>query len=332
LGSAARRLVAKLRETETSVYTVDISDLHPSVQQAVEWQDNPPPDECCSGTIVFCVNPREVLGYLLRKGPGLIKGKKLVGYWWWELEVVPPSWLVIAECFDEIWCSSHFVYDAFARSVSHPLVKYVAPSIKTPPKQAGSGRESSVFKVLSAFDLNSFLARKNPEGAIRAFRTAFGDETDKRLILKVTGANVKQAEMTKVNAMVQGMSNVQIVTSILLQSEFADMVADSNVFLSLHRSEGLGLVLLESMAAGVPVIATAWSGPMDFLTHRNAALVDYHLRDVRPGEYAPDVPGCKWAEPSVEHAALWLQRLQQHPEMAKRLGQRGRETVRELYG
>ena len=83
-------------------------------------------------------------------------------------------------------------------------------------------------------------------------------------------------------------------------------------------------------AKSQPVIATAYSGNLDFTRPENTLLVDYHLTPVRDGEYL-EWEGQHWAEPSVEHAAAHMRRLYDDRAFASALGARGQKTVLEEY-
>ena len=111
-----------------------------------------------------------------------------------------------------------------------------------------------------------------------------------------------------------------VVDEHLTYAEVLSLNASSDVYLSLHRAEGLGLNLLEAMSLGKPVVGTAWSGNTDFMTDENSCLVDYTLIPVVTDHpsYAADVvgEGQMWAEPDVESAARWLRRLAEEPRAA----------------
>jgi glycosyltransferase involved in cell wall biosynthesis len=102
-------------------------------------------------------------------------------------------------------------------------------------------------------------------------------------------------------------------------------------FVSLHRSEGFGRGLAEAMLLGKPVIATGYSGNMDFTTADTACLVDYRLIPVGPHEY-PHAEGQQWADPDLDQAARYMRRLVEEPAFGAALAERGRRLVEAQHG
>jgi hypothetical protein len=92
----------------------------------------------------------------------------------------------------------------------------------------------------------------------------------------------------------------------------------------MHRPEGLGLGLMEAMALGKPVIATAWSGNMSFMSHTNSCLVGYELIPARSDlqVYSKRYLGkdAYWADPSIEQAAAWMQELTRNASHREAIG------------
>jgi glycosyltransferase involved in cell wall biosynthesis len=101
-------------------------------------------------------------------------------------------------------------------------------------------------------------------------------------------------------------------------------------YVSLHRSEGLGLGMAESMYLGKPVIATAYSGKLEFMNEGNAALVSYELVPVKEGEY-PFWRDQVWAEPNVAHAAQFMRKMVDEPNYRTSLGQQAAKYLREHH-
>ena len=107
-------------------------------------------------------------------------------------------------------------------------------------------------------------------------------------------------------------------------------MARADCYVSLHRAEGFGLTMAEAMAMGKPVIATGYSGNLDFMDPGCAYLVDYELTTVGPGIDIYPEDGI-WAEPSVDHAAALMRRVVERPDEAAERGGRARERIeREL--
>jgi hypothetical protein len=82
-----------------------------------------------------------------------------------------------------------------------------------------------------------------------------------------------------------------VLDRVLSNADVFGLQRVCDAYVSLHRSEGLGLGMAECMAQGKPVIATAYSGNLEFMTESNSCLVDYALVPVRPGEYIDYEPG-----------------------------------------
>ena len=71
-----------------------------------------------------------------------------------------------------------------------------------------------------------------------------------------------------------------LVEDDLKAEELVDLFMCADAYVSLHRSEGFGFGIAESMALGKPVIATAYSGNTDFATAANSFQVGYRLREI----------------------------------------------------
>jgi glycosyltransferase involved in cell wall biosynthesis len=100
----------------------------------------------------------------------------------------------------------------------------------------------------------------------------------------------------------------------------------------LHRSEGFGLTVAEAMLAGLPAIATDWSGNTDFLDANTGCLVGWRPVPAVDPQATYDFRHMTWAEPSVEDAAAALVHLRADPAAAHRLGARATARARAMLG
>ena len=88
--------------------------------------------------------------------------------------------------------------------------------------------------------------------------------------------------------------------------------------------------MAEAMALGKPVVATGYSGNLDFMDDSNSYLVPYELVEV-PTNWWAYAPGATWAEPDVEAAARIMRHAWEHPDEARAVGERAREDLLERF-
>ncbi|WP_241771258.1 glycosyltransferase, partial [Acidisphaera rubrifaciens] len=124
-----------------------------------------------------------------------------------------------------------------------------------------------------SFSLASSLARKNPLGAIAAHRAAFAGRPDRMLVLKVGNPGDFPDDFATLRAAAAEAGNVVLETRTLPAADAHAMTRAADIVLSLHRAEGFGLIPAEAMLLGRPVVATGWSGNLDFMDDASAALV-----------------------------------------------------------
>jgi glycosyltransferase involved in cell wall biosynthesis len=278
---------------------------------------------------------------LLRAPRALVRGRRVIGYWAWELPTVPDTWRAGLPFVHEIWALSTFTTNAFrawlppdatqpVRTVPIPLA--VAPPVPAALDRAAFGLPADAVVVLVSCNLASSFARKNPLGAIAAFRQAFGDRPDRLLLLKLGNPGHATADFASVREAVAGAANIRIDTRILPAADSHALTACADIVLSLHRSEGFGLVPAEAMLLGRAVIATGWSGNMDFMDEQSAALVGYRLVPARDPRGVFEAPGAVWAEPDAAEAAAHLVRLADDRADRAALGERGRQMAVRCLG
>ena len=131
-----------------------------------------------------------------------------------------------------------------------------------------------------SFDIGSDIERKNPWAALDAFQLAFPDERDVRLIVKTKPwphMRSYRAQAERLAARMAQDDRMRLIDESLDYADVLRLYASCDVMLSLHRSEGLGLHLMEAMSLGTVVVATGWSGNCDFMTAENSIAIPYRL-------------------------------------------------------
>jgi glycosyltransferase involved in cell wall biosynthesis len=296
-------------------------------------QERPPPLERGAGTVLLHFNPDHLTPLLMLLSRRQLRGKRLIGYWAWELARIPDLWVSALAEVDEVWTPSDFVSDAVrrhtdkpVRTVPHPVVQ----GYRGTPRRAhfGIGKQ---FVVLTMFSFASSFQRKNPIAAVKAFKQAFGNAVDRLLIVKVSQAHESPEEMALLRSEIGDAPNIRVEQRMLSDEERLDLIASADVLLSLHRSEGFGLVMAEAMAAGVAVVATNWSGNLDFMDETSALLVPFRMIAVADCKGVYDGRE-QWADPDVAVAAAYLQAVAANPARYEGMRRAARAMVEDRLG
>ena len=268
-------------------------------------------------------------------GPAFFRDHYNIGYWEWELSNFPDAWQSAIDLVDEIWAPSRFIQDAISRKTAKPVVwmplAIEIPVIDTKGFRSQMGLPDDAFLFLFPFDFSSFSTRKNFGACVEAFRKAF-PAGDKRaaLVLKTIRHRHHQREFWELLRAIEDDPRIYIIDRVLRQPEMRQLIASCDSLVSLHRSEGFGLGLAEAMFLGKPVIATNYSGNVDFTKPENSCLVDYRLIPVGPDEY-PFPEGQVWADPDTSEAAQYMRRLVEDREYAKRIAAAGAAFIRQQH-
>lgn len=320
IGEAARSFSAALRLAGTEVVDWDISTLFGhEVRLKGEASADPP---ARASSLVIFLNPLELIQLVAMTGAAPFTGRYCVGFWFWELACAPSRWRPAFRYVDEIWTASRFVADAVARAPADVKVRVLPCPLSRPralPRRDRFGLPEDKVVVLTAFDVRSGLERKNPAAAVRAFRQA---NVDGRAVMvcKAAGIEGAPAQVEALRAQIGSQGDVQLLTDWLTSGEMEALIASADIVLSLHRSEGFGLLPAQGMAAGKAVVATGWSGNLDFMSEQDAVLVDYVLIPVKDPQGLYD--GGMWAEPNIDDAAIKLADLIADPDKRRAIGRR----------
>lgn len=288
-------------------------------------------DDAPYASSILFVNPDFLEPALEKIGPERLQGRRLIACWFWELEIIPEQWLPAIERVDEIMVASTFVEAAFRRVTDKPIVRIPLPLYRVPDSglQRGDfGIDEDKFVFLCTFDFQSSIERKNPLAAIEAFRLAFPPRrNDVCLLIKSSNGHRAIEQLRRLLNAASEDPRIVVRDDVIARAHVQALQRCCDAYVSLHRAEGFGLGMAESMAMGKPVIATGWSGNLDFMNAENSILVEYRLIPVGAGEY-PDSDGARWAEPDVEAAAAAMLKLVNEPGLAKNLGAKASESVK----
>ncbi len=265
-------------------------------------------------------------------GASLREGRRNIGYWAWELPEFPDNWIQYFKYFDEIWTPSNFVRDAVIMKSPLPVITIphcIDFRIPEEPERAKFNLPDDKFLFLFAYDLNSYQPRKNPLAVIEAFKNAFGGSAGKDvgLVIKTHSVKGNKAAFEELQAHLAGIENTYLIENRLSREDVYSLMYSVDSYVSLHRAEGFGLTVAESMFLGKPVLSTNWSATTEFLDASNGCPVDYELVELEEN-HGPYTQGQVWADPSPEHAAKYMQKLFSDSQFAKEIGETAALSIR----
>ena len=283
---------------------------------------------------LFHINAEQMMEIYASYGNELFENKYNIGYWHWELPDFPEEWIENFSLVDEIWAPSTFVVDSIAMKSPVPVVKIphsIVVNIQEQRTREFFQLPQGAFLFLAMYDVKSYKERKNPSAAIAAFKTAFSpDDLSVGLVLKVNCYKSNQQELDFLESLISDYQNIYLIKETISRNDVNALLAVTDCFVSLHRSEGFGLGLAEAMFLGKPVIGTNWSSNTDFMNDSNSCPVKYKLVPVGQ-DYGPYKSYQHWADPDVEHAAQYMARLTLDKEYYNKIAEKGESYIKEHY-
>jgi len=331
-GAAARGYVRALRRAGVPTRLADFSALTSNRSgdrtlaggdALADWDVN-----------LMCIDAGQHFAVLSHGDHDVFDHRYNIGAWAWELQRFPARWYDRFAYYDEIWVGSSFIASAIAPIAPIPVIRVppvLAPTMAVPATadRVGWRRRPGEFLFLFMFDVHSHLARKNPLAIVEAFRHAFRPAEPVRLILKCVNAESDPAGFRTLVDRAAGAA-IDIHSGYIPAEDVRGLMWSCDAYVSLHRSEGIGLTIADAMGLGKPVIATGWSGNTDFMDVSNAFPVGYQLVTLEEN-VGPYHAGEVWAEPSIQHASEQMRFVVDHADEARARGIAARATIQRDY-
>lgn len=323
VGEAGRRLSRAVARTGVPWEMVGVTQNSLSRQEHRVWaavQDRPR-----FINTLLCANADQTAVLTNRLGLQRHGGRR-VGYWFWELEAFPPTYARAFELLDEVWVSGEFNRAAIAAVTDRPVrivhLPIPIPAVQTCFRRRHFGLPEDKTLFLVNFDFLSVMARKNPLGAIAAYREAFGPDDGACLVVKSINGHLRPIDRERVRMAARGRADILMLDAYLTSTEVKALAELVDCVVSLHRSEGFGVNLADAMAVSTPVIATGYSGNLEFMTEDTSFLIPYGLVEVGP-DAGPYDPSAVWADPDLSAAASAMRVVVDKPHLAQARAQRG---------
>lgn len=328
IGEAARRILAGVKRTTIPYSTV-------AYRLGTQSRLGHPfdPDSSAGAaydTNIICVNADGLLPFVRHVGRDFFDNRYSIAVWWWEAPEFPRSMRSAFELVDEVWAGSEYTREVITNATEKPVLKVPIP-IEEPvlwDRTRADSRLSEDFLFVFAFDFFSVAERKNPFGLVEAFRRAFQPRAGAKLIIKSINGDKVPKERDRLRAATAQHPDIEIVDRYMSAAERDALIGSCDCYVSLHRSEGFGLTMAEAMALGKPVIATAFSGNLEFMDEHNSYLVPYRMTTIPPG-CDPYPAGAEWADPDIDVAAELMRKVFDDPSEARERGARARADILE---
>lgn len=249
---------------------------------------------------IYFVNADTIKGVKQKIPSHCLEGQYEIAVWFWELEKIPDYFTQSMRAVDEVWCFSEFITQAFRPSASIPIVQMPFPY--SPPEKKQIALTQSPFIFFFAFDYLSDFERKNPLAILKAFQKAFPEKEPVRLIVKSRKGDLFPMLKEKLCKAATEDERIELLDAEMSKEDLLKLMSCAQVFVSLHRAEGLGLHLMDALSMEKPVITTAYGGVNDFITKDYPGRVPYRKVPVS-SDYEHYQISCEWADPLMNDAA-----------------------------
>jgi glycosyltransferase involved in cell wall biosynthesis len=270
-----------------------------------------------------------------------------IGYFYWELSSPAKCHSLGMDLVDEVWVATEYGVEQYAPHMpkQQPVtnVGMAVEDFDIPERdesraylESSLGVKPGATVYLAAFDSFSFVQRKNPVAVVKAFLDAFKSDESVHLILKTqnrdfVGDPNQLRIWDEVIRLTGSDDRVTILNKTLKYTDLLKLKRGSDCYVTLHRSEGWGFGMIEAMSLGLPVIATGYSGNLEFCKEDNSWLVNYEESYLSPEDYIFVIPGQKWAKPNHESAVAAIREAYDSPQVRARKASAAQVFVNENF-
>jgi glycosyltransferase involved in cell wall biosynthesis len=284
--------------------------------------------------VIAAINAQDIPAVFARDRHGVLEDCHVVGFFLWETSKAPSVQRLGISLVDEIWVPTHYVAEVYAHLARTFVVGkgLFHPDDKPTRHLRGPGP----LRFLTVFDFHSSIERKNPLASVLAFRNAFQDAEDVEMVVKASNVNPQHpgnalGQWERLCLEAAQDSRIRIITERYSEGQMNSLLSQADCVVSLHRSEGFGYVLADAMALGIPVIATAYSGNLDFCDADTCFPVDYRLVQVQAVGTHWESEGAVWADADTVLAAAQMRRVYEDYPLALHLAATGQDRILGKY-
>ena len=237
----------------------------------------------------------------------------------WETDTMPTQWRSVLTHAIDVWLPCEFNVKVFSAALGKPVFKLphpvfsVGPDVSTTPDSIDEWEiQAGDFVFYAIFEWQD---RKSPERTMEAYFRAFREEDGTILVLKTNpgAAAVAARALQEIRTRTGSRARATVRAEAWSQQQIGVLQKRGDCYVSLHRGEGWCYPLFDAASGGKPVIATAYSGPLDYLAADSHGLVRHTLTPVRQ-PYAYYRPSMHWAEPDTAHAAELMRAVRTRPD------------------
>ena len=227
-----------------------------------------------------------------------LRKKYVISYCVWEASELPAAYQRSLTLVQEVWTCSEYCVSVIKKH--HPHVFRIPHTIER--ERLNHDVDDEIIRRLICFDPQNYYflsigrtlgSRKNLAGLAGLFETTASSMPNARLIIK---------GLPKDPILRSQDPRVIYLPLTFSESQINALYKAVDVYVSAHHSEGWGLTLSDAMLFGKPVVATGYSGNMEFMNDYNSFLVRFTENHIREDElFGLFTPQMKWADPDVAH-------------------------------
>ena len=254
----------------------------------------------------------------------------------WETDTMPSQWRPVLTHALDVWLPCEFNVSVFSAALGKPVFKLAHPVFSGALN--GNVATDALFDEEIRPDAYVFYAifewqdRKSPERTMETYFRAFPHDQGTVLVLKTNpgAVNLARHALAEIRRRTGSSARAIVHAEAWTESQIAALHARGDCYVSLHRGEGWGYPLFEAAVRGKPLIATGYSGPLDYLAADSHNLVQYTLTSVRQ-PYVYYQPSMHWAEPDIGHAIELMRTVRSEPEAARSRAETAAKKLAQEY-
>jgi glycosyltransferase involved in cell wall biosynthesis len=304
--------------------TLDDAGIHPAIDCVSVGRDTSEylsvllrrrnPMSASDASVLCFINADQWQSHVIEPGRVNTDVAHVEAAWAWELDFIPEemSDIVVDGGIDRVHTLSSWSVEAMTKALSVP-VQRLAPFdvglfdvLKHREVRTPDGASARRY-ILTTFDAKSYISRKNPEAALEIWRRVQHDYPD--FCLTIKSSDLREYAPADLLDAIDASPRTELIDEYVDDDQYLALLQGCDVYVSLHRSEGMGLTPIEAGLCGLPEVYTNYGGVTDFLEN-GFFPVSYELVQVGDSTYesGPYDPTAWWAEPDLDVAELQLRR------------------------